>query len=598
MAHQPVGPGSVVADRFRLEELLEDHSGARFWRALDTILSRNVAVHVIPADDPRAPAALTAARTSAIVSDGRILRVLDAVEQDGLVFVVHEWGSGISLDRMLAEDTLDPRRAAWLVREVADAISRAHATGVAHGRLVPENVLITEAGSVKLIGFVVDSVLLGNTRTLPDGSEAPSEHESDVRNLGALLYACLVGRWPGYPGSALPAAPESGGRPLRPRQVRAGVPKPLDTLCDQILSASRGAQVRAVEPRFESATEVADALSRFLGDNPGPASAAVSGPAAFIDPSRSADPPSWGSLGSFDGERHTASARPPVADPDATQAHSSWQDDTGPVTAGPPTAAVSPGAAAAGPSGASQVSPAPLASGPRAGGMGGGRPPTHWGPDVMHDTSSGVVPVVTSSRPGSVWLRLAALVAIVALIVVGVILGFDLGSGRSSDDPEPEPGGGSPTGTTLAISAVRAFDPVAQGGNGEENDPEAARAHDGNPRTSWKTEVYYDGPVLAPYKEGVGLLVDLGEATQVSEVRAVLSGSGYALTVFAAPASATTPPTDLSGVRRVARQQNAGGRVTVGFDAVPTRYVVLWLTALPVSDGGYRGRVGEIVVRS
>ena len=60
---------------------------------------------------------------------------------------------------MLAEGPLSPRRAAWVVKEVAEAIATAHRNGVAHGRLLPENVMVTESGSVKLIGFVVDAVL-------------------------------------------------------------------------------------------------------------------------------------------------------------------------------------------------------------------------------------------------------------------------------------------------------------------------------------------------------------------------------------------------------------------------------------------------------
>ena len=48
------GPGSVVASRFRLEDLLDERAGARFWRATDLTLARNVAIHVISAHDPRA----------------------------------------------------------------------------------------------------------------------------------------------------------------------------------------------------------------------------------------------------------------------------------------------------------------------------------------------------------------------------------------------------------------------------------------------------------------------------------------------------------------------------------------------------------------
>jgi serine/threonine protein kinase len=219
VADTPLGPGSVLAGRFRLEDLLDENDGARFWRATDRVLARNVAVHVLPDSDPRADALLTAARRSALVSDVRLLRVLDAAAAEGMVYVVNEWGSGMSLDRLLVDGPLSARRAAWVVREVADTITTAHRNGVAHGRLVPENVMISESGSVKLIGFVVDAVLRhGSQQQLVTGGDPVGAEESDVLNLAALLYAALVGRWPGTEGTAVPAAPaeHAGAQCRRP----------------------------------------------------------------------------------------------------------------------------------------------------------------------------------------------------------------------------------------------------------------------------------------------------------------------------------------------------------------------------------------------
>ncbi len=264
MAENSIGPGTVLAGRFRLEDLVQETAGAKFWRATDRTLARSVAVNVVDATDPRAQALLQAARTSATVTDGHFLRVLDAAEEDGFVYVVNEWGSGISLDKMLGDGPLPPRRAAWLVKEVAEAIATAHRHGIAHGRLLPENVMVTEAGSVKLIGFVVDAVL--NVRARPQAGGAPlSEHESDVVNLASLLYATLVGRWPGTEGSSLPDAPREHDRALRPRQVRAGVPRPLDAICDRVLNAEANQHTMPIE----TAHEIAAALSDFIGDPTG-----------------------------------------------------------------------------------------------------------------------------------------------------------------------------------------------------------------------------------------------------------------------------------------------------------------------------------------
>ena len=63
--------------------------------------------------------------------------MLDVERIGELCFVVNEWGSGTSLDIMLASNgPLSPRRGAWIVSEVADSIAAAHAHGVAHGLLV------------------------------------------------------------------------------------------------------------------------------------------------------------------------------------------------------------------------------------------------------------------------------------------------------------------------------------------------------------------------------------------------------------------------------------------------------------------------------
>ena len=103
-----IGPGTVLADRYRLDDLLTESAGARFWRATDTILARSVAIHAVPSDDPRAPDLLEAARVSATVTDPHLLRVLDCDDCDGITWVVHEWGDGISLDLMLQRAPCPP----------------------------------------------------------------------------------------------------------------------------------------------------------------------------------------------------------------------------------------------------------------------------------------------------------------------------------------------------------------------------------------------------------------------------------------------------------------------------------------------------------
>src|SRR3954454_22765343 len=96
-------PGEVLAGRYRLSDLLTESAGGRFWRAFDSVLQRDVAVHIIACEDERAPLLRNAARTSATVLDRRMLRVLDIAEPDDRGFVVNEWGTGPSLDILPAD---------------------------------------------------------------------------------------------------------------------------------------------------------------------------------------------------------------------------------------------------------------------------------------------------------------------------------------------------------------------------------------------------------------------------------------------------------------------------------------------------------------
>ena len=87
--------GDVLGDRYLLVDLLTESGSGRFWRAHDRILERHVAIHVIAADDQRAPSLMEAARRASTVLDRRILRVLDAEVNDDVCYVVNEWALGL-----------------------------------------------------------------------------------------------------------------------------------------------------------------------------------------------------------------------------------------------------------------------------------------------------------------------------------------------------------------------------------------------------------------------------------------------------------------------------------------------------------------------
>src|SRR5512139_2026278 len=92
-----VEPGTRLVDRYRLEEPLGEAGGTSYWRAQDELLDRPVGLCLLRDDADGAGDILSAARRAAGLSDARFLRVLDASQVDGVVYVVTEWITASSL---------------------------------------------------------------------------------------------------------------------------------------------------------------------------------------------------------------------------------------------------------------------------------------------------------------------------------------------------------------------------------------------------------------------------------------------------------------------------------------------------------------------
>lgn len=207
--------GHKLARRYRLEECVTRLDGFSSWRAVDEKLRRAVGVHILPADHPRARPVLSAARSSALLGDPRFVQVLDAVEENDLVYVVHEWlPDATELTTVLANGPLEPHDAYQLVSQVSQAMAAAHREGLSHLRITPGSVLRTESGQYRIRGLAVMAALRGIT--------CESPQRADTEAIGALLYAALTQRWP-YENDAhgLTGLPKGVGL-IAPDQVRAG----------------------------------------------------------------------------------------------------------------------------------------------------------------------------------------------------------------------------------------------------------------------------------------------------------------------------------------------------------------------------------------
>ncbi|WP_307170710.1 protein kinase family protein [Streptomyces sp. B3I7] len=248
--------GHKLARRYRLEECVTRLDGFSSWRAVDEKLRRAVGVHLLPAEHTRARSVLAAARSAALLGDPRFVQVLDAVEENDLVYVVHEWlPDATELTALLAAGPLEVHDAYQMVTQVSQAMAAAHREGLAHLRLTPGAVLRASSGQWRIRGLAVNAALRGISSDTPQ--------RTDTEAIGALLYASLTQRWP-YEDDAygLSGLPKGVGL-IAPDQVRAGVHRGLSELAMRAL-ANDG----ATASRHESPCTTPEEMVKAIGEMP------------------------------------------------------------------------------------------------------------------------------------------------------------------------------------------------------------------------------------------------------------------------------------------------------------------------------------------
>ncbi len=551
--------GQVLAGRYRLDEIVADRGNTSTWRAFDQVLSRAVLCHVLPSEDPRTPNLLEAARRSAVATDSRFLRVLDAVhstEEGTGSYIVCEYAPGQSVEVLLGQGPLSSLEAAWLTRELADALSAMHAQGLYHQRINPDTVVITPAGNVKIVGFLLEAVMDPEEQSSP---EVEAE-QVDVQDLGRMLYATLVSRWPGQEAFGLPKAPSEGGRLLTPRQVRAGVSPALDRICEQILADS----LRHNEPRLRSANDVVDALSKVLGtaDAAHDLERRVKHPVplAGSDPGRVTETVQLernrrDGLASAETLGSGRDAHEDTADQDLVDDPAGGEQQTSRRPAGKTPI---------------REERLPISEFPRA-----------------------------KAQPESNRRWLLILLAVLALAVVfGLFsVAFRQGFGTLGDAPDRSASAAaSVTPGPVPIVAGTDFDP--QGDDGTENTNEVPRAYDGDAGTKWETLTYRGTSKFGNLKDGVGLIVDLGQVREVREVKLRLDpGADLEIRVPAESGLTEPPKSSAEQWRVVASESKAGQNTDVTLDEpAAARFVLVYLTDLPPAPGGFQGGIYEVQV--
>nr|WP_240163844.1 protein kinase [Mycolicibacterium sphagni] len=264
--------GVLLEDRYRVDAKIATGGMSTVYRGLDVRLDRPVALKVMDARYANDSQFLTRfqreARAVAKLKDPGLVAVYDQGLDGSHPFLVMELVEGGTLRELLRErGPMPPHAAAAVLRPLLGGLATAHRAGLVHRDVKPENVLISDAGEVKLVdfglvravaeaGITSTSVILGTAAYLsPEQvSSGAADARSDVYAVGVLAYELITGTTPFSGDNPLTVAYQrmDNDVPL-PSTVIGGVPRQFDEFIAH-------ATARNADERFVDAEEMAEDL--------------------------------------------------------------------------------------------------------------------------------------------------------------------------------------------------------------------------------------------------------------------------------------------------------------------------------------------------
>jgi serine/threonine-protein kinase len=213
-----LAPGTTIS-HYSIIEQLGQGGQATAYKATDTRLERTVVIKILL---PELAASENAkrrfereARLASSLEHPNICAIYDIGESDGFSYIVMPYIEGGTLKQVVAGQPLDAMSAISIAVQIADAIAAAHARGIVHRDIKPNNIIVNDQGLVKVLDFGL-AKMLGDGEVDRDKSMTEAgvpygtmgygspeqaagervDHRTDVFSLGVVLYEMITGRQP------------------------------------------------------------------------------------------------------------------------------------------------------------------------------------------------------------------------------------------------------------------------------------------------------------------------------------------------------------------------------------------------------------------
>jgi eukaryotic-like serine/threonine-protein kinase len=288
--------GTLISDRFRLEEKIGAGGMSTVYRAFDPTLERWVAIKLMHRDMSTDPDQLERfrreARAVASLNHPHIVTVIDAGEDDGAPYIVFEYVPGDTLkDRIRNVGRLPVPEAVAYSIEIGRALSCAHSHRLVHRDVKPQNVLIDLDGRAKVTdfgiarsmevqGLTATGRVLGTTDYVSPEQALGHQvtEQSDIYSLGIVLYEMLTGETPFNADTQVAVAMKHVKEPLPDVQRRRPeVSAALAAIVERATAKETRNRYRTVDEMVHDLEQVLAIEAARAGETSGEATAVLQG---------------------------------------------------------------------------------------------------------------------------------------------------------------------------------------------------------------------------------------------------------------------------------------------------------------------------------
>jgi tetratricopeptide (TPR) repeat protein/predicted Ser/Thr protein kinase len=271
-------PGTVLGRRYEIQQILGEGGMGAVYRARDREVTRMVALKVIRPELTGNSAILDRFKQELVLSHQvthkNVVRIYDMGDADGVKFITMEYIEGQDLRSLIAQQKVfQPEEAVEMMRQVCRALEAAHAVGVIHRDLKPQNIMRDKQGRIVVMDFglarLLDShggmtqtgAIVGTMEYMSpeQGLGKPLDERSDLFAVGLIFYELLTGKMPYKADSALASlVKRTHERAVPVSEESASIPRALSDIVGKCLEPK-------VQDRYQHVDEILTDLEAWQG---------------------------------------------------------------------------------------------------------------------------------------------------------------------------------------------------------------------------------------------------------------------------------------------------------------------------------------------